>query len=92
MGVGSSKRHISKTAGNFAMGVSANEKEQLDATAVRPYTLKRIPQKIAGTEAGGTAEVPYASGWGHMTCWAGEDDSGSAVGVERTGSKIFKPL
>ena len=38
----------------------------------------------------GTAEVQYASGWVHITCWAGEEDSGSVVGAERTGSRIFK--
>ena len=46
--------------------------------------------KIAVIGVGGTAEVQYASGWVHITCWAGEEDSGSVVGAERTGSRIFK--
>ena len=41
--------------------------------------------KIAVIGVGGTAEVQYAGGWGHITCWAGEEDSGSRVWAERTG-------
>ena len=45
--------------------------------------------KIAVIGVGGIAEVQYASGWGHITCWAGEEDSGSKVWAERGGSTTF---